>query len=106
MSYRNELYDLLSGNPMDVVMKKIGSLINNSNSEVRLKVLHAVAEMIYIPVNQVSVNSKCVWNDYVRCFQLLLLVRRWWTTSNSWEMADHDKSKTYSIHNEFDETTL
>lgn len=45
---------------MDVVMKKIGSLINNSNSEVRLKVLHAVAEMIYIPVNQVSVNSKCV----------------------------------------------
>jgi len=42
----------LPGNPMDVVMKKIGSLINNSNSEVRLKVLHAVAEMIYIPVNQ------------------------------------------------------
>ena len=39
-------------------MKKMGSLVNNSNSEVRLKVVHAVAEMFHIPVNQVSISLK------------------------------------------------
>jgi len=66
---KRALHNIL-GNRMEVVMKKMGSLVNNSNSEVRLKVVHAVAEMFHIPVNQLEDE------------ELLAIVEEWSTMLN------------------------
>ena len=102
----NNVYNLLLGNRMNVIMKRIGSLINNSNSEVRLKVLHAVTELIHIPGALVSISVKYVRNCTHNFFCLVCLVRRWRTSGYSWRMVNHVESKTYSIDDEFDETAF